>query len=239
MIKITDRRTVSALVLFIGLLLCSNPAMAMPSLQLDIENGIYDNGTTYSQGGVFELYALLLPKTAGVNRIGHNYIISASITPRQGEVINPNFGSITFGSELLDKNTMHYGTPPKSDPGAIPSHRIFPTYYWEYAFTFDKDVYSKAYNVSKVIGTHTGPEAWVEGQTRKMFYMAFDIDASNLNAGYAVHFDLYHVDSDNCFVDKAPFSHDAESSKKVPEPSTLILLGFGLMGVSLFGRKKR
>ncbi|HAS18026.1 MAG TPA: hypothetical protein DCR39_09160, partial [Nitrospiraceae bacterium] len=35
----------------------------------------------------------------------------------------------------------------------------------------------------------------------------------------------------------APFSHDAES-KKVPEPSTLILLGTGLVALSLWRLKK-
>ncbi len=36
----------------------------------------------------------------------------------------------------------------------------------------------------------------------------------------------------------APFSHDADAPTPIPEPGTLLLLGFGLIGIAGFSRKK-
>ena len=55
-----------------------------------------------------------------------------------------------------------------------------------------------------------------------------------------IHFDAYGFfrESDDKFT-FAPNSHDAErSGGDVPEPTTMILMGLGLAGVSLLKRKK-
>jgi hypothetical protein len=56
--------------------------------------------------------------------------------------------------------------------------------------------------------------------------------------GYSmVHFDAFnHVEGFNHAI-KVPFSHDAGVA--TPEPGTLMLLGAGLLGTSMFWRKRR
>jgi hypothetical protein len=54
-----------------------------------------------------------------------------------------------------------------------------------------------------------------------------------------IHFDAFdHIvgANDNLRYVFAPFSHDAETNK-VPEPSSLLLLGSGLLGLAFWGRK--
>jgi hypothetical protein len=65
-----------------------------------------------------------------------------------------------------------------------------------------------------------------------------------------LHFDLYNTtvkNNGNITVDDfAPFSHDAQSGPglpptnvDVPEPSTIAILGLGLLGIGLARRKSR
>jgi hypothetical protein len=76
-----------------------------------------------------------------------------------------------------------------------------------------------------------------------MYYKVFDVDVSGLKPGYLIHFDLYNtkvVEGGDIDVSEfAPFSHDAESRSRVPEPSTLLLLGGGLLSLAVFGKRTR
>ncbi len=66
-------------------------------------------------------------------------------------------------------------------------------------------------------------------------------DASGLLAGFDLHFDLYGYDPTAKKVEvKAPFSHDAGTAEitKIPEPSIIALLGMGLFGLGLLGRRR-
>jgi hypothetical protein len=252
------------------LLLTASFAYAIPSLQLDIAGGTYDTNTQtiVSTTNPFTLYAYLIPdnNTNGPNALlTDTYYISAAITPQVGPV-GQNLGSFTFNGVTINVTSdMIYGTPPVesdpnvtqlSDPGDLASHSIFPTYFVQFAFSFDANNKALAYDTQSTPGVGPTPDA-----TGTMYYQAFAIDTSGLDPNYFVHFDLFNtlnnpitnrvctgtgtsrscvdvvVGNDVDINSFAPFSHDAESGK-VPEPGTLLIFGSGILGLGFFGRKK-
>jgi len=146
-----------------------------------------------------------------------------------------------------------YGAPPVEDPNSLAPHSIFDTYFEVYEFQFDGSVGTI---------TNTQPPG---GDPANGYTEAFSITWSSANTDVTgVHFDLFTVDatgngrydpgvdSGNQLVSAvAPFSHDAETGSSgtpgegtpgqgtgVPEPSTLALLGLGMIG-GLFIRRQR
>ena len=76
-----------------------------------------------------------------------------------------------------------------------------------------------------------------------MYWMAFSLDLSGLAPGYSLHFDLYdEIVRSNGDIDRsdfAPFSHDAQGSRQIPEASSLLVLGAGLVGLGVMFRPGR
>ncbi|MBF0468781.1 MAG: choice-of-anchor N protein [Desulfamplus sp.] len=225
-------------------LLLSSTAFAVPYLQLDASNSTYNDDTEsiVSNSDIFTLYALVNDSTLNLNTDTKTFYISIAL-PTNVENNNNDFGSFSVGSKTYYYSDLKYGTPSK-----LPKHDIFPTYYVERSFTFSNLTGS---NESKDRATSYNSEDTPGGLTTttnvngSLAYAAFDIDISNLNPKYQLHFDLYTYSS-NGKITKAPFSHDAETGIRtnpppdnpVPEPSTIMLLGFGLLGLSMIGRKK-
>jgi hypothetical protein len=134
---------------------------------------------------------------------------------------------------------MTYGVPPieigglaASDPGDLPYHDVYPTYFSEFSFTFNP------LNTSGEYDSRLNPGGINAGSG--LLYAAFQVDRSLLNSPYQLHFDLYNesVRRGDTDVSKyAPFSHDAGTrTRGVPEPSALLLLGAGLAGIGVWRR---
>jgi len=230
------------------LVLTSNPGLAYPTLQLDILDGTYDyqTQTIIAPSESFTLYAFLIPDRW--NSLTDDYYISAALVPK----LTPpggDLGTFTFNNYTINVTTdMVYGVPPLEnivslqgwDPRDLPRHGIYPTYFYEFGFQFDNRNQISRYNTQE--RAQSGGQIPPTTGNEIMYYMAFSVDTSQLNPNYVVHFDLYNTKliqrtGDIDVSQFAPFSHDAQSVQ-VPEPSTLLLLGSGLMGAWLFGRRK-
>ena len=246
--------TILILVLLLGY---SGSAMAIPMLQLDIVNGVYDEATdtTFATTDPFTLRALFdgdrNEDTADL--LNDTFYISASLVPNSGVSDTSILGSFTISDGINDDRVisvtgdMDYGTAPLDtiagwDAQYLPKHGIFPTYFIEHAFNFSESTTS-AYNT-----------AGGSAPDRKLYLSEFVI-TTNLAEGYSLHFDLYHtvvkewikkgiaiedIDTDMF----APFSHDAQSGPvggpaPVPEPTTILLLSSGLFGFAGYMRRKK
>lgn len=221
-------------------------AHAVPVLQLDIAGGGYDYGTEtiVTSSDTFTLYALLKPNSS--NRLSDTYYISAALTPQVSS--SSPLGSFVFNGTTVNATAnMNYGVPPleailSADPGDLPTHSIFPTYFREFAFQFNSANRIASYNSQDraqdggTINTAYAPHGG-------MYYATFDVDVASLSPGYELHFDLYNTSLKRGDVDVtkfAPFSHDAETtSTSVPEPGTLLLMGTGLTGLYFSRRLRR
>lgn len=259
----TSLRKLAILGLTICCLGAGTKAMAVPTLQLDVYGGWYNPKTTgvdydsthdaetiIASGDSFTLYAYLVQNSS--NSLDDTYYISAALTPKVSS--SADLGAFTFNGTTVNATTdMTYGVPPLDavatqlhDAGDLADHGIFDTYYRQFEFKFSATNVSQRYDTQYVTGQ--GPTAYESGD--KMYYMAFNVDTSALDTDYIVHFDLYNTKlcinaRGNCdgsgdvdITQFAPFSHDAESGR-VPEPSTILLLGSGLVGLGLFGRRRK
>ncbi len=227
-------------------LLLASPAMALPTLQLDILGGTYDSvdQTTVANSNAFTLRTLL--KATSTN-LSVPYYLSVAIEP--GLALSnpaPDIGSFKVNGTTYTSSMLTWGTPPTNVPdsqtGNLSPHGIYPTYYLELQFSFANAGTVAAYNVQT--------DASASGSLR---FVDFQVDVTGLRSAYNLHFDLYNerFRQGDYSVDKfAPFSHDAASGSGGYEPpinvvvpdvgsvAALVLLGTLLVALPLRSRRQ-
>jgi hypothetical protein len=260
----STRRATTGFFALVSILGLAGTSLAVPQLQLDIIGGTYDEASETiiaPAGDMIDLVALFTPngnpsQTEIEAMLGGTFYISAALIGA-GEAEEGSLGAFSIDDTTVSvPGDMEYGVPPVEQPGGdqgfdshdLSQHGIFETYFYELDFGFSPDDTAITYNTQDMPG---GLVASEDGET---FYRTFSIDTTNLAAGSQLHFDLYTTDLDsgpellaqplnnNNDVDRvlfAPFSHDAETNRLLPEPTMLWLLAAGFLGVGLTRRRRR
>lgn len=218
---------------------------AVPTLQLYIEGSTYDAATeSWSiTSPSFTLWVL-----GETDKNGTIYDVNLSIAHMTGETGTISLTSTTATAGLLpspgDSSTpvaaVHNGSgsgtvPITGDGTPLPSHGIYGT-----GTDWDTYMLGDFSLTDSPIGNYTLGEDLCPGSDCTYPALgqinAYDVVVS----GYSwVHFDAFDhvVSGTKTKYIKAPFSHDAETGTTVPEPTTLMLLGSGFLGLWAF--KKR
>lgn len=255
-LKPSEKRNIMKKLIFIlgiiSIFAFASVGMAVPTLQLDIGDGWYDqpSESVVTASGNFTLYALLTLNGEDATHlsdpsslINDHYFLSISVYDSLGDgaTISGDDSFALNGTNYSVSTDFIYGVPPieggtaTQDGGDLPGHGVFPTQFMEYEFQFSAADSTGTYNVQDdpgTFGTHTGNDT---------YFVAFNFTGTDLDGDYNLHFDLYNTQlktkDDLADIDAylfAPFSHDAQ---RVPEPGTLVLLGIGILGVAVYRRK--
>jgi hypothetical protein len=228
------------LTLFIVIcLLCigSIPAWATPSLQLYFDPAL-NPGSYYNlvnEGWETSKDPAILTTFMQGLTMGDNFRVYISL-PGRPSSSDPNGGVIglavtepTPEGTLTSPGSWVYGNP------GLPPHGIFDAWYTSFDFTLVSP--DNAFTVFNVEPPGGGNVAGYRDD--------FSIDFTGTEANSLYHFDLVDVTTgtktNGDFNEFAPFSHDAERdpgtpTPPIPEPSTLLLLSSGLLGIVGYAR---
>lgn len=247
--------------------LVSTLAHAIPALQLYIEGGVYDSDTqtwVLDDGFNFRLWAIAniggpggtgtfiddvrlstaYPSTAGVTigltgaRIGGtgSYLgfTDPSFAPAAPVSLGPS--GCTHAAVVTDGSSPKLGTC-----ASLPAHGIYgPGADWQEFYLGDMGGTSAP--ADSPIGDFISGFPVPIGTDTAVIH-AYDVSVSGLAEGQFVHFDLYnHYEAGNhTRVRFAPFSHDGAGggTATVPEPSSTLLAGLGLLGMALIAGSRR
>ena len=169
-----------------------------------------------------------------------------------GNTGNHTFAASDYGTPSAVTQASAYCEANPNDPQCkdLPSHGIYDTYFKEFAFTFPTITQAEENNFALVsydynVQTDTGigpQDAQVGGSSpTRMAYKEFFFNVVDLSSDVELHFDLYALNNTTGeLLGFAPWSHDAQSDGRnvIPEPSSLILFGSGLLGLARYWRRR-
>ncbi|MDF1545253.1 MAG: choice-of-anchor N protein [bacterium] len=212
------------LVSIVALMALASTSMAVPNLQIYIPGGEYNAATETwtTSSGNHEVWVI----AANLDK-GELYDIQLVASLLNGD--QPGDGTLSITDEggattNFSATDFSYGTPPVSDP--LPGHGVFPTNYAQLLVT------------SVTSGPYQLVNDYVPGDDggTSLYGMIFKYTVSTTYD--VVHYDAYgfYNDADGRRV-SAPFSHDGQYG--VPEPTTALLFGLGMLGAGIVRKYRR
>lgn len=230
-----------------AVLLSVSTSFAVPLLQLYIEGATYDPGseTWVSSQNPFTLWVMgNVSGDGGKGTISDVFLSAAYPTSETGTItIAPTTTSLvtdpsTPGAPTIPSSDSHGdGTQPLEGDGTtyLPSHGIFgPGVSWD-----KYSIGNFSLTDSPTADLTASPPVWTasSGQIN-----AYTVTVTGFSVVHFDSFDHYINPKGDAKYVFAPFSHDAEDTGggggKVPEPTTLLLLGSGLAAALPFVRRR-
>jgi hypothetical protein len=233
------------LAVFIGLLSAST-SFAVPLLQLYIEGATYDSTETWvSSQNPFTLWVMgNVNGDGGKGTISSVFLSAAYLTSETGTItITPTMTSLvpdpsTPAAPTIPLSDSHGdGTQPLTGDGsALPKHGIFGTgVSWD-KFLIGNFSLTDSPTADLITSFPSYPSGASSGQIN-----AYTVVITGFSWVHFDAFDHYIKSNNDLQYVQAPFSHDAEDTgggQEIPEPTTLLLLGSGLVGSLPFLRRK-
>ena len=229
-------------ILAVFFLLLPSAALALPELQLYLEGGSYNTLTESWELSGVDTARLWVIGDVGAKGNLYNVMLYAAYAEQTGAVtitLNPTttggYGGFVDPSTPVGVGGLSTETETGTTPPKLSGHGIYGAGVAWSGFELGNFTLKDS-PIADFQNSLPSPEARKLGQIN-----VYEVVVEGLLAG-GLHFDItgYYLKNKTQKDVFGPYSHDADAgfSVSVPESSTMLLLGFGLMGLAGFGRKK-